>query len=111
MENSDPEGGRYSGLEGQPLWFKVVEMLQQNWAVISADKGPPTLIFIDDGGFIFDELTFDSANAATSALRRNGFSKYSVDHEAQEFIAPPRQPYQVSEMRKRPIYSSGQFWR
>lgn len=111
MENSDPEGGRYSGLEGQPLWFKVVEMLQQNWAVISADKGSPTLIFIDDGGFIFDELTFDSANAATSALRRNGFSKYSVDHEAQEFIAPPRQPYQVSEMRKRPIYSSGQFWR
>jgi len=106
----DAERDRYARLEDQPLWIKVVAMLQHNWAVIDAFAGRATVRFIDDAGFLFDELTFESEGAARIALRRNGFAEFSSDREAQEFISPPRQPYRAEALRKRPIYSSGQFW-
>ncbi|MBD3732007.1 MAG: hypothetical protein IE934_04685 [Sphingopyxis sp.] len=106
----DAERHRHARLEDQPLWIKVVAMLQHNWAVIDAFAGRATVRFIDDSGFIFDELTFESDVVARMALGRNGFAEFSDDRKAQEFIMPPRKPYRAEAFRKRPIYSSGQFW-
>ena len=60
---------------------------------------------------MFDELTFDTVADAETALRRNGFSKYLDDDEAQKFSALPQsQCHQTQHLNGR-IYSSGRFCR
>ncbi len=66
------------------FWFKIVEMLQQYWALIEE---------------------------VGAALHRNGFERYEEDAESQKFIAPPRPPFWKAKHSNGPIYSSGRFWR
>jgi hypothetical protein len=62
--------------------FKVVEMLQQNWALIEPSASRVTVYFIHDTGGVFDEILCASADAAASAMRLNGFSRFADDRTA-----------------------------
>src|SRR5262249_30914842 len=94
-------------------WFKVVEMLQQNWALI--DKKPDsigcTVYFIHDASGVFDQMQFKTEEEANQALARNGFARFAEDISARKFIAPPLPPFTEANHPNGPIYSSGRFWR
>lgn len=71
-------------------WFKVVEFLQQNWAVLIERSGSVLAVFYGDTCGVFDEMVFNTREGAEAALRRNGFSKYMEDQEAHEFVGLPK---------------------
>ena len=90
-------------------WFKVVEFLQQNWALI--DETPEGAIaFFGDTAGVFDEMVFESIDAAESGLQRNGFKRYLDDPDSHEFIAIPDGPFVRRPHPNGPIYSSGRYW-
>jgi len=92
-------------------WFKIVEFLQQNWAVIEPnDSDACRVYFFGDTSGVFDQLDFESIEEAEKALIRNGFRKYDDDKKAQEFIAKPHPPFRKPPHPNGPIYSSGKFW-
>ncbi len=99
-------------IKSTDFWFKIVDMLQQNWALIEKDFDSDsfTIYFIHDGSGIFDRLKFASEEDAFRALRRNGFRRFAVDKKSQEFIAHPRPPFYEDQHDNGPIYSSGRFW-
>lgn len=93
-------------------WFKVVEFLQQNWALIDVNEdSTATVIFLNDASGIFDQMFFSSADEAQKGLRKNGFMPLSEDKEAQKFIATPKGPFEEARHPNGPIYSSGRFWK
>lgn len=109
--------GREVALEGEVAidssdhWFKTVEYLQQNWALIAPSvDGTAELYFLGDTGLIFDEMIFPSVVAATDALQDNGFRRYSEDTQSQAIIRPPVPPYYRYPHPNGPIYSSGRYW-
>jgi len=93
-------------IRSRDFWVKVVEMLQQNWALIDedADAKGCTVYFIDDLGRVFDRMRFGDLAQAQEGLDRNGFDRFADE----EFLAPPEPPFVD---RPRPIYSTGEFWR
>lgn len=91
-------------------WFKIVEFLQQNWAVIVDRKNDVLVAFYGDTCGVFDEIPFTTRDEAEQALRRNGFSKFMGDHEAQKFIGLPRGEFVERPHPNGRIYSSGRFW-
>jgi hypothetical protein len=95
----------------QDFWFKVVEFLQQNWALIDSSEGGVTVWFLDDGGGVFDSLDFRTEAEAMIALRRNGFVRFADDAKAQTFITTPAEPFRRRAHPNGPIYSSGRFWK
>ncbi|NLZ17703.1 MAG: hypothetical protein GX087_08245 [Desulfobulbaceae bacterium] len=92
-------------------WFKVVDFLQQNWGVIEPSESGCTVYFFEDTSGIFDQLNFSSISDAKAALKRNGFSRFEEDKEAQEVIAKPEQPFRMQAHPNGFIYSSGRYWR
>ncbi|PLY15323.1 MAG: hypothetical protein C0631_07620 [Sedimenticola sp.] len=99
-------------IQSQDYWFKVVDMGQQNWALIDPlSDGTYRAFFVGDTSGVFDELQFPSKELATAALRRNGFAKYSDDPQAQALIQPPDPPFHRHAHPNGPIYSSGRYWR
>lgn len=103
---------RPPAITSSDFWIKVVEMLQQNWAVIEpAEPDGVRVYFIDDGGGVFDELAFPSADAAAKALTRNGFDRYALSPDLQKLAIPPSPPFDRRDHPNGPIYSSGRFWR
>ena len=100
-------------IQSRDYWVKVVEMLQQNWALIDpAAKDEGVIVyFVHDLSGVFDRLTFPSKVAAEAALRHNGFSKFSADPKLGEFLTPPPPPFREAKHPNGPIYSSGRFWR
>ena len=98
-------------IKSRNFWFKVVEMLQQNWVIIDEKSSGGVLIyFIHDGSGVFDKMEFDSREEASDALLRNGFRKYADDKESQKFITLPKDPFFEATHPNGPIYSSGRFW-
>jgi hypothetical protein len=95
------------------FWFKIVEMLQQNWALIDKDidSDACTVFFIDDAAGVFDQLRFSSEKEAIGSLRRNGFARLADEQEAQKFIVLPCRPFFETQHPNGTIYSSGRFWR
>ncbi len=91
-------------------WFKVVDMLQHNWAVIIQSVSPVLVVFYGDTRGIFDELEFESVEKAEASLSRNGFSKYRSDDKATEIVGLPRGEFHDRPHPNGPIYSSGRFW-
>ena len=91
-------------------WFKIVEFLKQNWAVIEKGGNGYTVYFFDDRARIFDKLDFGSIPDAENALKRNGFDRYEKDKDAQELIAKPERPFELMDHTNGAIYSSGRFW-
>jgi hypothetical protein len=91
-------------------WVKVIEMLQQNWALPVASNKGVDVLFVTDTSGVFDRLAFDSGETAKAALRRNGFVEYASDPGLQRFLAPPTLPLVQGSHPGGPIYSSGRFW-
>jgi len=100
-------------VSSRDFWFKVVDMLQQNWAVIETDKGKSKFIiyFVSDTSGVFDQMEFGDIAEAERQLQINGFRKYAEDRQAQNFIKPPSPPFHKSEHPNGAIYSSGRYWR
>lgn len=95
-------------IKSRDYWFKVVEMLQQNWALIDrTEDGRAVVYFVHDDSYVFDRMSFESVDAAASALLYNGFSRFAADRDAYKIMAPPKPPFSHSNS---PIYSSGRFW-
>ena len=92
-------------------WFKIVDFLQQDWAVIIDDEESALVVFYGDTCGVFDEISFASEDEATEALIRNGFAKYIEDGEAPGFISLPRGKFHEQEHPDGRIYSSGRVWR
>ena len=86
--------GKEVEIRSRDYWFKIVEFLQQNWALIDEDATGPscTVFFFGDTSGVFDRLRFASVAAAEVALLRNGFKPYDSDPKAPEFIAKPEPP-------------------
>jgi len=100
-------------LHSNDFWFKIVGMLQQNWAVIepSATGAGYYVIFIQDASGVFDQIGFESVAAAQHALIRNGFSRFADDDAAKKLLMPPAPPYVRKQHPNGQIYSSGKYWK
>ena len=98
-------------IRSRDYWFKIVEFLQQNWALIdeAPDRPACTVFFFGDTSGVFDRLSFSSVAEAEAALRRNGFKRFTQDKKAQEFVAVPKPPFHEWLHPNGPIYSSGSF--
>ena len=93
-------------------WVKIVEMLQQNWALVDIQAdGAAHVFFISDHSGVFDEMVFPSADAARHALENNGFERFSTNVNLQSFLRQPSAPFHRSAHPNGPIYSSGRFWK
>jgi len=93
-------------------WFKIVEFLQQNWALIDeTENGEHIVYFFCDTSGVFDQIEFSTLAEAEQNLIRNGFRRYSEDIESQKFIAYPNPPFLRREHPNGLIYSSGKFWK
>jgi hypothetical protein len=97
-------------IECRDYWFKVIEMLQQNWALIEPAGAEVTVYFLSDTSGVFDQMSFESTEAAESALRLNGFARYAEDSRASSFLHCPEPPFRRQPHPNGPIYSSGRFW-
>ena len=99
-------------ITSRDYWFKVVDMLQQNCALLEPNKEKLglTLYFIHDTSGVFDQMEFEDSIEAERQLRLNGFGKYSEDKQAQGFISPPKPPFHKSSHPNGVIYSSGKYW-
>lgn len=99
----------------QPEWWvKIVEFLNQNWALPVQENGVTPLFIGDTSGThggVFDRLAFADITAARCALRSNGFVRFADDPGLQEFLGPPQFPLHEGYHWNGPIYSSGRFWR
>jgi|ETNmetMinimDraft_26_1059896.scaffolds.fasta_scaffold393262_1 hypothetical protein len=97
----------------EDYWFKVVDMLQQNWALIELEEnGTATIYFFHDLSKIIDKMEFRSKSLAEAGLKRNGFSRFADDREAQQFIALPAPPEINKDITSSGgIYSSGEYWK
>ena len=93
-------------------WFKVVEFLQQNWAVIQLiGSGPRIRIwFFDDGFNVFDFIDVTDIASARRSLQRNGFELYTESKYGFVSSPVPREKLPRFRWRPRRIYSSGEFW-
>lgn len=100
-------------IKSRDYWIKVVECLQQNWALIERlPEGRAIVYFIGDTSGVFDQMEFDDVMIAREALRRNGFGRYEhVNEGSKKGIPWPRPPFGKGRHTNGPIYSSGQFWR
>jgi hypothetical protein len=76
-------------IESRDYWFKVVEFLQQNWALVDMHERGAIAWFIEDTSGVFDQITFSSAEEAFRALTRNGFRRFADDEKAQTFLRAP----------------------
>jgi len=92
-------------------WFKVIDMGQQNWALVDAAGAGVVVWFISDASGVFDEIRFDSVPHAADALMRNGFRRFAEKGGLPAFLSPPQPPFRRRPHPNGPIYSSGRFWR
>jgi len=92
------------------FWFKVVDFLQQNWALVERGGAGCKVFFISDTSGVFDELEFQSVDEAVDALRGNRFQRYEGRLEAHRYLTPPKEPFFRKEHPNGAIYSSGRFW-
>ena len=98
-------------IRSSKYWYKVVDMLQQNWALVEGPEGGKvTAYFITDTSGVFDMMSFPTLESAHSGLRRNGFQRLDEDASAQSFLTPPPPPFRLTKHPNGAIYSSGEFW-
>lgn len=98
-------------IDSRDYWFKIVDFLQQNWALIDREESGSVIVwFFGDTAGVFDELRLPSEDAARLALIRNGFRRLADDSDSQVFLRPPEPPFRRVAHPNGPIYSSGRFW-
>lgn len=97
-----------------PVWFKVIGMLVQNWAMVAeeeTDQGSTACIyFFDDHAQVFDTLTYPNAAQADHALAFNGFTPLDDEPGFRSVAGEPEFPLTYSPRESRPVYSSGEYW-
>lgn len=101
-------------LKSNDYWVKIVDFLQQNWALIEPkkDRMEVSVYFIGDTSGVFDIIDFSSRDIAENALIRNGFQKYLDPTENfTEFLYPPQPPFKWRDHPNGKIYSSGRYWK
>lgn len=98
-------------IESHDYWFKVVDMFQQNWALIDTGESRAVVSIVSDACGIFDRIAFASILAAEAALAGNGFRRFADDPQARSFLIPPQPPFFNHPYPTGPIYSSGRFWK
>lgn len=99
-------------IASQDYWFKIVDFLQQNWALVQEKPNIGyKVFFINDDSGVFDWMDFNSESEAKEGLRRNGFNRFEEDVESQKFLTPPQPPFKETKHSNGPIYSSGRFWK
>ena len=98
-------------IESRDYWFKTVEFLQQNWALMDTTaENMIKVFFFNDAAGVFDELDYESLDEATRSLTRNGFELYSEHVVAQDFLVKPEPPFHRQYHPNGEIYSSGRHW-
>jgi hypothetical protein len=97
-------------IKNRDYWFKIVDFLQQNWALIEISETGVVVFFFGDLSGVFDKLSFATEADAVVALKRNGFKRFSQDLKAQKFISAPEPPFYTDSHPNGEIYSSGRFW-
>lgn len=105
---------KHIALAADEYWVKIVEFLQQNWAVIEAipESENVEIVFIGDTSGVFDQIEYPCKELAEKALLKNGFRKYlDPDENFTEFIACPQPPFHWRDHPNGKIYSSGRYWR
>lgn len=97
-------------IDSRDYWFKIVDFLQHNWALI--DPHPPgvRIWFLSDTSGVFDQIDYPEPRSAEEALRRNGFTCLIEDPGAATFLRKPQPPFTRVRHPNGPIYSSGRFW-
>jgi hypothetical protein len=110
-EASPETAGQGIVIQNARYWVKIVDFLQQNWALIDdAPASRARIYFINDTSRVFDELDFETIHEAEEALGRNGFRDFSKCPDLQNMLRSPQAPFFRGTHPKGPIYSSGQFW-
>jgi hypothetical protein len=92
-------------------WVKVVEFLQQNWALPVSIEGGFALLFVEDNARVFDRIDFQDERKMFEALRRNEFEEFAKTPRFQKFLRAPEFPLSTRKHPNGRIYSSGRFWR
>jgi hypothetical protein len=92
------------------FWYKVVDCLQENWAVVEPSISGATVFFLGGDGAVFDEIAFPTIQSAQDALDANGFYRLAENERNASFLIPPRPPYFRAPHPNGAIYSSGRFW-
>jgi uncharacterized protein (DUF1810 family) len=92
------------------VWFKVLGMLVQNWAICELFADGCKVRFFDDGGLVFDRLALQNKAAADRALDYNGFTRVRDQPSFLHLAGLPRSPLKDSGKNTKPVYSSGEFW-
>jgi hypothetical protein len=107
------EHGRLVEIGSRDFWYKIVEFLQQNWALVDAGSGSSgcTVYFLSDTSGVFDHMIFPDPASAEYELGANGFRRYSGDLRAQSMMRPPEPPFSERPHPLGSIYSSGRFWK
>jgi hypothetical protein len=75
--------------KSRDYWSKIVDFLQQNWALIDETTAGATIWFFSDTSGVFEKLEYQSAHDAAVALLRNGFRRFSDDAAASTMMTPP----------------------
>jgi uncharacterized protein (DUF1810 family) len=94
----------------QNVWFKVLGMLLQNWAVCEPSTVGWDVRFFDDGGQVFDRLNFMNKALADLALDYNEFTRVRDQPSFLHLAGLPKLPLLDSGRNSKPVYSSGEFW-
>ena len=107
-------------INDREYWVKLVEMLQQNWALVEDNPSSGVTIYFlldndglyasDDGSQIFDEISYSSREEAFDQLARNGFQVFDKFPNSNLRLRPPPPPFFLGEHPNGKIYSSGRFW-
>lgn len=99
-------------IASREYWHKVVDFLQQNWALVeTCGDGAGIIWFLGDNGGIFDEMRVLGKESAEDALTRNGFRRLDEDQQGSSILRPPTPPFHRRPHSNGPIYSSGRYWK
>lgn len=85
-------------------------MLGQNWCVLDGSDGSQDLVFFDDHGHVFDRLIVADQHLEQTALRANDFMWMRESSSFFSSSGVPALPKAGARNRRRPIYSSGEYW-
>jgi hypothetical protein len=96
-------------IESRDYWFKIVQFLQQNWALVDPHERGAVAWFFGDTSGVFDQIVFSSTEEAFRALSRNGFHRFANDQKAHALLRAPEPPFVRQPHPNGPIYSSGRF--
>ena len=112
-------------ISNRDWWFKVLGMLNENWALIEESPEKVTVYFFHSCGTtkmsigprngpwaaIVDSLEFSNCNEALNALLRNGFSPFAEVSDTWEGNPPPEGRLYDAREKEPGIYSQEGYWR